>query len=237
MAKEKLVPAVAMGMTITQLSAHFGWSNRVVEYLALFLDCDESQKPISYWTAKRKGRMPERKAALMMLADTKTLRELLDDVEGGSCAGSTQALELRLKEIGLTALDTLFLSPNTVTFEMLCSFPREELLKYDAMVLGTISNHELGAITTEYGPDLKMIEHPRPTVADLLAEKPFPVTRGRAKTVELLERLGFSPEDGPLMAKPRDPRTSVIESLMNEDGLTAEEAEKFATIAARRNWI
>lgn len=175
-----------------------------------------------------------RKTVLQFLEEY-TLRDLLNYMEkSGYCS---QAMALRLKEIGLTRLDTFCLPKCTATFELLSKLDREDLLCRDAGALGTFTNHELDErnihhINGEWMPG------PRLTVRDVLASQPSRFSgRGAAKTIALLERLGFGSKDGPFMAKKNDPRHKLALELVANEDLTEAEATKFADIAARRNWI
>lgn len=189
------------------------------------------------WYKKDEAEYRER---VLQFSEKHTLRDLLNDRENDwtKRRKCSQAMALRLKAIGITRLDTFCLPKSTVTFELLSMLDREDLLGRDAGALGTFTDRELYNQIKNLDDDYKWVYGPRLTVRDILASHPARFCGwGAAKTIALLERLGFGPKDGPFMAKENDPRHKLVEELMVKEGLTKADATKFADIAARRNWI
>jgi len=224
---EKLNPKVAMEMTIAQLADYLKWSPQVLEY---FLSFRKPPLDDQNWD-KRDN--PDKFKQFCEDGLCMTLREFVRSLEDRGINGGWQTLKMRLKEIGLTRLETLLMQRSTVTFDMLVKIPRGKLLKMDAGHLGSMSDTLLCHLCRD--------GEPRLTVADLLALEPSYLRRWRefslAPTITLLEKLGFGPGDGPFMSKDDDPREILVKDLIAKDGLTAHEAKKFVDIAARRNWI
>src|SRR3989344_7486378 len=218
---DKLDPEAAMDMTIAQVATHAEWSGRKTEFFLM-----------EYWGEGERER-PR--------AEDLTLRALLRHIEKHSCkegrAGRfirsrpPKALVDRLKEVGLTRLQTWLMPRRSVTFEMIAALPRGELLKRDAAALGTMDDEAVNHLRARAGS-------PTFTVAELLAAKREDIWRGYSttSTLVLLEKLGFSPADCPFMTKDNDPRNALALDLAVSEGLTADEAKKFADIAACRNW-
>lgn len=237
----KLNPNVAMKMTIAQLAAHFGWSYRTQEYICRQTYSWRDEKPDHPCAKEREMTPAEYREAVLQFLEEHTLRDLLNDMEAlPKWRNCSEAMALRLKAIGLTRLDTLLLPNTTVTFELLSKLDRDDLLGRDAGALGTFSDRELlykANYHHRYGYYNDEVM-PRLTVRDVLQSHPSRFRGwGAAKTIALLERLGFGPEDGPFMAKENDPRHKLVEELVVKEGLTKAEATKFADIAARHNWI
>ncbi|MHB8660465.1 MAG: hypothetical protein ACYC75_00780 [Minisyncoccota bacterium] len=250
-------------LTIAQAAEKFGWTTqpiRTMVHLGENVRTDlPPRKGEDYGWRRNRYKEDRQLATRITLRDV--LAGLTEKFFAVSCEytrlrDSYRGVIARLADCGFNQLDSIALPAHTVSFEDLRAVPRKELLGHDAIVLGTLSFAELRTqslvfIDRETGAevinptrreqqycDLVPIRSKRLTVADILAMNPDRIRGdGAARTIVLLERLGFDSSDGPFMKKETDPKEELVKSLIAEDRLTKKEAVRFARIAARRNWI
>jgi hypothetical protein len=157
-----------------------------------------------------------------------------------------------LVKIGFTQLDCVALSTKKPSFQDLQGVPVGELCTLDAVVLGTLSHHQLDRLRISGYEDVeieyvgrrgqewrrKAIVGKRLAIADILAMKPQDIHgKGAARTIVALRELGFTAKDGQFLSEETDLRQKVVGSLIAQDGLSRNEAMRFTDIAAKRNWI
>ena len=230
--------AKQLGLTLAEAAKKFNWSRSVLRYIVHRFWLLSSEDLDKY------GPRPT-EVENDQMARTVTLRDLFSALEkkfekyGGNHYNHYhyKAVINHLCRAGFTRVDSVVMPPHTITAGLLSKLSRKTLLASDAAILCTLSPKELEnqRIYCEEDEEKK---RPRLKVADILAMKPsYIVGQGAGRTIALLEKLGFSQKDGPFMSKENDPRQLLVKSLVVEDGLTEVEANKFAEIAARRNWI
>ncbi|MBI4065682.1 hypothetical protein HY412_00615 [Candidatus Kaiserbacteria bacterium] len=268
-------------LTIAQAAKRFGWNFRPIHGMVKLGKISRADMPsdperpvwnnekysASEYEKDKKTYEISAKKHCMDLAKRVTLSDVLSGLHSKFLENGGRYMNLRygwrgeikrLATIGFTRLDCIGLSGSNISnrqgLRLLKQVPNDNLLKLDAVVLGTLSHAELydqsliwvdkkSGIeivnpTQEQEYDCKRVPGKRLTIADILAMKPRAVFgKGAARTIVALQNLGFGPKDGPFMRKENDPREKLIASLVAEDGLPRRDAIRFAEIAAKRNWI
>ncbi len=150
-----------------------------------------------------------------------------------------------LARAGFTRLDSISMPATTVNVEKLKSFSKEEIKKLDVLVLGTLSYIARDHIIERFRlyPEYEALRTPgKLSIGALCMLTEWYYTekyckRSVQKTRRTLLALGFGPADGPFLTKEVETEVSLIDDLMAQEGLTAQEAKRVVNIAVRRNWV
>ncbi len=173
----------------------------------------------------------------------------------GTHAGDgMRKFKVKLVELGLTRLDWLCLPKSTVTLEMLCGLPREQLLVSPALLLDTCSPYLFFAILQASPTGLsekkmekfaemsiaKLLRFDKGLTADTKVALAYKLRNsyhfgGVVRTREALRTLGFGDSDGRFMTFGR--RDVELKRLARARGLSLEQADLALTVARDEEWI
>lgn len=139
--------------------------------------------------------------------------------------------------LGMTQLDWIALSSQTVTSEMLKSLGKEELKKRSAILLNTHSGMIIKFLADYSGRSIEEI-----TIGELLDLSEMDWLRcGKnfwycaSKTRKKLREIGFSYEDGIFLQE--GTRREFVERIMKREGLNLNQARMVVDIAKKYGWI
>lgn len=209
-----------LGMNIKTLVATYEWPSQTrvaLRYLACCLpggDVDDEELETSFTLSQ-----------ILRLLEVR-----YEDWTSHRFLREHRSLLQKFEKIGLTALDSIVISPKTVTLQMLKQTPKAELLQKDARVLGTLSN--IAAGWYRYWDHTYL---PFPTVAELLKKGPveYMSKKMRDATKNVLIELGLR-EEGKLFF--RDTRSAFVDELIETEKVSEEVAAIIAKVAEKRGW-
>lgn len=218
-------------LKIARLGLSSTTRNRVVEFI--FKQRDPN------WEVERIRRRRE----LARLADECTILNFIDACEtflylypnhrGG--LGWYDVMK-KLVKLGLTYLDWNQLPSSTVNTQMLKRLKKEELLQHSILVLNTLSSTATSLLAKHLRKPAAQI-----TIGELLIVKGdgwqgrCHVNRSLNNTRQKLRELGLRHNDGPFLQD--GTRRELVESLMEETGVTRKKAALFADVAEKRGWV